>query len=282
MTGSTLLPPVGRRAGHLALRQVLRAVPGPRELPTYFIIGAKRAGTTSLDEYLVDHPLVIRGLVEKGCRYYDVNFDKGPAWFRRHLPPRRVVDRLERRLGARPVVGESSPYYAFHPLALERIAAHVPDARLFFIIRDPVQRAWSHYRFEVALGYETLDLDEALRREPERLATGTEEERAFAHRHFGYLGRSSYAEQLEHVYRVFPREQLMVVDGDELFSSPREVMSRVFGHLGLPAHEQASYPAYKALTAATMPPGAAEWLREQLADDRRRLRDLLDVVPAWV
>ena len=80
---STLLAPRRRRALHRVRRAGYRLRPGPRELPTYFIVGAKRAGTTSLDEYIKAHPLVLRGLVEKGCRYYDVNYDRGP----RLVPP---------------------------------------------------------------------------------------------------------------------------------------------------------------------------------------------------
>ena len=70
---TSLLPPVSRRAGHALRRRANALRPGEREQPTYFIVGAKRAGTTSLDEYVVDHPQVLRGMVEKGCRYgFDV------------------------------------------------------------------------------------------------------------------------------------------------------------------------------------------------------------------
>ena len=113
--GSTLLAPRHGERSHLVRRAGYRLRPGPRELPRYFIVGAKRAGTTSLDEYINAHPLVLRGLVEKGCRYYDVNFSRGPDWFRKQLLPVATVDRLERKLGQRPIVGESSPYYAYLP-----------------------------------------------------------------------------------------------------------------------------------------------------------------------
>lgn len=276
-----LLPPVSRRLGLLVARQLARAVPGDREMPRYFIVGAKRAGTTSLDEYLVDHPLVLRGLVAKGCRYYDVNYSRGPAWFRRQLPPAVLVDRWERRLGRRPVVGESSPYYAYHPDAAARIAADVPDARIFFVIRDPVERAWSHHRYETARGFETLDFQAALEREQDRLATGDAAARAFAHRHFSYLGRSTYAPQVERLHRHFAPEQVLVVQGEELFTDPAGTMARSFAHLGLPPHRQATYPAYKALGPAAVPPPSAAWLRERLADDRPRLAALVGFEPVW-
>ncbi|WP_435745241.1 hypothetical protein [Nocardioides sp. SYSU DS0663] len=282
---SSLLPPVSRRAGHLARRQLTRLVPGPREYPAYSIVGAKRAGTTSLDEYLVDHPLVLRGLVEKGCRYYDVNYERGPAWFRRHLPPTSYVDRLERRLGGRPLVGESSPYYAYHPEAAARMAADVPGIRVFFVLRDPVQRAWSHHRYETARGFETLDFQAALEQEEARLTRGSVAERAFAHRHFSYLGRSRYGAQLERLHRVFGPEQVLVLQSERLFAEPAAVMARAFAHLGLEPHHQADYRAHKALVQgsgeAPLPPGSEAWLRERLADDRALLTGLVDLEPVW-
>jgi hypothetical protein len=278
---TTLLPPVSRRVRLRVARQLARTVPGAREMPRYFIVGAKRAGTTSLDEYLVDHPLVLRGLVEKGCRYYDINYDRGPAWFRQQLPPAVLVDRLERRLGSRPVLGESSPYYAYHPDAAARIAADVPDARIFLLVRDPVERAWSHHRYETARGFETLDFQAALEREEQRLTTGDAAARAFAHRHFSYLGRSAYAAQVQRLHDHFRPEQVLVLEGERLFADPEATMARAFAHLGLPPHRQAAYPAYKALGPAPVPPRSAVWLRERLAGDRARLVELVGFEPVW-
>ncbi|WP_372728609.1 sulfotransferase [Nocardioides sp.] len=278
----SLLPPLHRRVMHVVRRQLLRGWPGERERPSYFIIGGKRCGTTSLDEYLVAHPLVLRGLVEKGCRYYDVNFQRGPQWYARHLPPRRAVDRLEARRGTRPLLGESSPYYVFHPEAIGRIAADCPQARLFLLLRDPVQRAWSHYRYEVARGFEELDFLSALQQESARLAVDDPMQRAFAHRHFSYLGRSRYADQLARVHRHFDPGQVLVLESERLFADPADVMRRAFAHLGLPPHEQTRYPAHKGLgDGPPIPAEAEEWLLERLADDRVRLGALLDFVPVW-
>lgn len=264
---SSLLPPLSRRVRHVAARRLHALRRGPREAPTYFVVGVKRSGTTSLDEYVVDHPLVLRGLVEKGSRYYDVNYDKGPAWFRTHLPLVSDVDRQERRLGARPIFGESSPYYCFHPDAPARIAADVPDARLLLLLRDPVQRAWSHYRYEVARGFETLEADEALAQEEQRLADPDPRARAYAHRHFSYAGRSRYAEQLRRLHTHFSPEQVLVLRSETLFERPTETMDRVFDHLGLPPHRQTEHRAHKALQAQPVPESFRALLTAAVADD---------------
>jgi len=278
----TLLPPIGRRVRHVVDRAAYSMWRGDRELPTYLIVGAKRAGTTSLDEYLIGHPLVLRGLVEKGCRYYDVNFEKGRRWFERNLPPKPVVDRLERSLGARPILGESSPYYSFHPLAPRRIAADLPEARLFFALRDPVERAWSHHRYEVTRGFETLTFEEAIASEDRRLSEGDTASREFAHRHFSYMGRSRYAEQIERLRQWFTPAQIMVVDSERLFADPKAVMGDVFAHLRLEPHMQATYRAHKPLPAEAVPPREAAMVREMLEDDIRKLPSLVDIGPRWL
>ncbi len=271
---SSLLPPLSRRLRHLAARRLHALRRGERELPTYFIVGAKRAGTTSLDEYVVDHPLVLRGLVEKGCRYYDVNYERGPAWFRSHLPLSADLDRLERDLGARPIFGESSPYYCYHPEAPARIAADVPQARLILVLRDPVQRAWSHYRYEVARGFETLGPDAALEAEAGRLAQADDEARWYSHRHHSYVGRSRYAEALRRLRQHFPAEQVLVVQSERIFTEPETTMAGVFDHLGLAPHRQGDYRAHKALSVEAVPPGFAATVRAALVDDLADLEGL--------
>ena len=282
VSGGKLLAPRRRRALHRVRRAGYRLRPGPRELPTYFIVGAKRAGTTSLDEYINAHPLVLRGLVEKGCRYYDVNYSRGPAWFRQQLLPVAEVDRLERKLGQRPILGESSPDYAFHREAPARIAKDVPDARLIFVLRDPVERAWSHYRYEVARGFETLDWPEAFATEEQRLADGDTATRERNHRHFSYAARSRYAEQVVRLRAHFDPEQLLVIESERLFDEPGETMERVFRHLSLDPVPMESYETFKGQSASAVPAEAAAMIRAAVADDVARLDGLLGGPPSWV
>ena len=113
------------------------------------------------------------------------------------------------------------------------------------------------------------------------MQTGGEEERAFAHRHFSYLGRSRYVAQIERLHQHFSAEQLLVIESERLFTDPRQTMERSFAHLGLAPHAQASYPAHKALRPGAVPAASAEWLRERLAPDRPRLVEILGFEPVW-
>src|SRR3954453_12461513 len=125
-------------------------------------------------------------------------------------------------LRQRPLVGEASPSYLFHPLAPDRVARLLPDARLIALLRSPVERAFSHYQHEVALGREPLSFEEAIDREDERMRGELEhmlrDPYYFSHTwwNYTYVARGRYAEQLERWFADFPREQLLVLLTDEL------------------------------------------------------------------
>ena len=113
-----------------------RATSGVRPLPDFLIIGAQKAGTTALYAYLREHP-AIGGPPWKEVSFFDRHYRRGPAWYRGNFPTRLYLRRVHERSGARPIVGEASPSYVFHPLAPERVAALVPDVRLIVARQEP-------------------------------------------------------------------------------------------------------------------------------------------------
>ena len=270
------------RVKHAARRQAARFSGSDRELPSYFIVGTKRGGTTSLSAYLHQHPNVMQPLVEKGCRYFDVNYDRGWEWFLQNMPPARDADRSEAETGVRPLVGESSPYYSFLPEAPQRIADAIPDARLLFIVRDPVIRAWSHFNYETSLGYESLPIHDALDAEPDRLANPNPEERATAHRHQAYLARGHYADQITHMHESFPEEQLLVVRSESLFEEPEATMDEVHRFLGIPSHDGDYRTVKKANSYEAIPDDVRERLANYYRVPNARLYDLVDRDMGWL
>jgi Sulfotransferase domain len=143
---------------------------GRRPLPDFLILGAQRSGTTSLYNYLAAHPLVLPAVPSKGVHYFDKHADRSLRWYRAHFPTRAQRRRREHPAGSPTVTGEGSPYYLFHPHGPARAAAAVPDARLIVMLRDPVERAYSHYQQEYARGFEDAgSFEAALDLEPSRL-----------------------------------------------------------------------------------------------------------------
>src|SRR6188508_2786047 len=222
------LPSPVKRAVRPVRRRFRYATRKRRILPSFLIIGAQRAGTTSLFRYLLAHPDVAGPSGGdaavwwvKETHFFDEKFAKGVDWYRSFFPLAATRERYRKR-GHDLQAGEATPYYMFHPAVPARVAAALPDVRLIAILRDPVERAWSHYRHEIDLGYETLSFEDALACEDDRIAGEEERLRAdpsavsFAHQHHSYAARGRYLEQLERWWEVFPRERLLVIRSEDL------------------------------------------------------------------
>ena len=197
--------------------------PAALRLPDFLIIGEMRCGSTTLWELLSRHRRVFFSQ-EKELHFFD---DRGGNW------ARGVSAYAENfaSAGADQLCGEATPDYLFHDDACQRIHEVVPGARLLVILRDPVERAWSHYWHNVRRGREHLTFEQALRDEPQRMANGDAEVRS----HCSYASRGRYVEQLRRYERIFGKEQLCVIFLDELKCEAREAMQRVCDHLGLEA-----------------------------------------------
>src|SRR5262249_53440192 len=154
-----------------------------------------------------------------------------------------------------------SPSYLFHPLAPDRVAQLLPDARLIALLRNPVDRAFSHYQHEVAFGREELSFEDAIARESERMEGELERMLAdpayfsYAWWNYAYLARCRYAEQLERWLAAFPREQLLVLLTDELADDTAGTYRRVLGFLGADEHGLDSYPRVFEREYAELDPG---------------------------
>jgi Sulfotransferase domain len=278
--------PVPTLIGKAVGRTVGQATAHWRALPDYLIIGVKRGGTTSLQQYVTAHPDVIAPNAAKASHYFDVNFNKGWSWYRAHFPRQSWMDG-ERAAGRPVVVGEASPYYCFHPLSIERIAARLPDVRLIIVLRDPVERAWSHYAYESARGNEELSFKDALDAEPDRLR-GVEERirqgEVADDRHWrlhAYLRRGLYAEQVEAVHQHFAPERLKVVVSEELFADPLTVMNDVFSFLGVGSVWSGRFEAINANPKSELDAALRERLAAYYAPHNERLYELIGRRLPW-
>lgn len=205
--------------------------------PAFLVVGAQRCGTTTLFRLLSEHPDVVRPTLAKGIGYFDMEHGRGMRWYRGHFPVARLARRGRRR-GAR-VAFESSGYYCYHPLAPQRIGHDLPGVRVVMLVRDPVERAWSAYKHEVARGFETEDFSRALDLEPERLAGEVDRIRAEAgyrsyhHRHHSYLARGRYAEQVSRLRDALGPDRVMVADAGAFFADPDGEFTAITDFLGL-------------------------------------------------
>jgi len=272
-------------AAKRAIRRYGAATSGRRVLPDYLLIGAKRGGSTSLARSLTESPGV-QGLFPqrealKGTYYFDVHHGQGEAWYRSHFPTRSA-------LGSN-IVGDASPYYLSHPHAAERARQLVPDARIICVLRDPVDRAFSHYRERVKQGVETLPtFEEAIDAEPARIAGEFErmlKDPAYVswnHLNFAYMDQSTYAASVERWLEHWPRDQVLVMRSEDMYADPQAALSETRQFLGLGGVYD-PHPAdlhQNKLPAATVAPATRERLWQQFSTDVERLAALLDE-PVW-
>jgi hypothetical protein len=269
--------PIPAPALHLArraFRMYGTATSGSRRMPDFLIIGAKKAGTSSLMNWLVVHPAVVRPFPRmqrlKSPHYFDINYWRGPRWYRSHFAGERCRKRQARRNQVETVAGEASPYYMFHPAVPYRVAADLPDVRIIVSLRDPVSRAYSNYWDRKANGTETLStFEEAIAAEPGRLATVDDQRLRSDPRYYSahhdnhtYLARGRYVEHLPAWLELFSSSQIMVMRAESLFEDPVAAFADVQRFLDIPVVETQSLRPFN---QRSRPPINAE-TRAMLAD----------------
>jgi len=177
-------------------------------LPTFVIIGAQKCGTTALHAYLARHPQVSMSRPKELDFFVeDGNWARGVDWYRSKFDPQARAR------------GESSPNYTAHPHipgVPERMAELVPDARLIFMVRDPVDRVRANWIHTYSNRVEHRPMREAV------LEQGSE-----------YVSRSRYHMQLSRYLEHYPMERILILEQEELLSARRQTLKRVFGFVGV-------------------------------------------------
>ena len=178
-------------------------------LPTFVIIGAQKCGTTALHSYLSRHPQVSMSRPKELDFFVeDRNWQKGVEWY------------MERFDGSKRARGESSPNYTAYPRLTgvpERMAELIPDAKLVFMVRDPIRRIRANWIHTYSNRREDRPMREAVLDES-RLS---------------YLARSRYYTQISQYLEHYPMERILILEQDELMNDRRATLRRVFAFVGV-------------------------------------------------
>lgn len=197
--------------------------------PELIIVGAQKAGTTSLFNYLQQHPQLVPSF-KKEVHFFDSGleeevdtFTKGEAWYRANFP---LVSRMDSNQKA----FEASPYYLYHPMAAERIYNYAPDIKLIALLRNPTDRAVSHYFHEVRRGAETLPIMEAMEMEEERLRPiiKSEHYKSESLHTYSYKARGNYYDQLKVYLEYFDLRNILILESESLFSETQNTLRKVY------------------------------------------------------
>ena len=191
-------------------------------LPNFLVVGAQKSGTTSLHNYLQTHPDVFLP-AQKETKFFieDRHYNKGIGFYESEYFSAHNGERA---------VGEVDPDYLYFEEALPRIAHELDtlSLKLIFILRNPAERAFSHYLMTYRRGLEPLSFEEAIEAEPERISRGYAEKM-----HFSYVSRGYYLRQIERFLEYMDRSQMLFLLTDDLKADPVACVQRVFSFLGV-------------------------------------------------
>jgi hypothetical protein len=251
-------------------------------LPDFIVIGAQKGGTTFFYNRLTKRHPYVEGAAKKEVHFFSRHFDRGVGWYMSHFPT------PTRRNGRWVLTGEASPYYLYHPHAARRAAEVVPHAKLIVLLRNPVDRAYSHYNHQVKIGHETLtSFEEAIEAEERRLR-GEKEKMltdenyvSLSYPRFSYLSRGVYVDQLKEWHRYFDEEQLLVLKSEDLFQRTQVTFRRAQRFLGLPCNEIEFKPRKGEDRYARMDPLTRKKLEIYFEPHNQRLYDYLGVDFDW-
>jgi hypothetical protein len=250
-----------------------------RVMPDYLIIGTMKGGTSSLHNYLRMHPDVLPAY-KKEIHYFDLNIEQGSAWYRAHFPPKR-----KKTPGK--ITGDASPYYIFHPLTAGRASQMLPDAKIIVVLRNPIDRAFSHYNHNRRKGRETRSFEDAIEGEFEiidieedRIITN-QAESLFTHRHFSYLSRGLYARQLKRWLSYYDRKNILVMKSEDLFDKTEETFLQVTRFLGLKDWMPSEFETWNVGSYISMKPETWEALARVFEQPNRELSTLVDQDFNW-
>ena len=238
-------------------------------LPHFLVLGTQKGGTTSLQKLLAQHP----GVYLPPCKevhYFSLHAEQPPRWYAEHYSEAQQGQQR----------GDITPFYLFHPQAAGRIKTLLPRVRMIVLLRDPVERALSQVFHARRHGFETLEVAEALAAEPERLASGS----AYSFQKHSYVARSRYLEQLDRYEALFPREQLLILRSEDLFSTPERIWQQLLSFLELkPMDWPGALPRANAGEGLgdRIDPALRQQLRQQLSNTAAGVRSRYGITWEW-
>jgi len=231
----------------------------------FCIAGVQKGGTTALTGFLRGHPELALS------RKRETHFFDHEEFFARKTPPFDIYHRCFDMDGKR-FAGETTPAYSYWPATARRIHAYNPEMKLIILLRNPVDRAWSHYQMELKRGAEKLPFEQAIGIEKDRRRAVW----PFPDRVHSYVDRGFYAPQIERILSVFPESQVLCIKNEDLQRRHHDVLRRVYGFLEVDVG--AHMPEPRSIFSQNydpVPPQTRARLLRSFAPDIARLQEML-------
>ena len=257
-----------------------------RILPNFLILGAHKAGSSSLYLNLIKHPNILPAIT-KEIMYFDAYYGS-TKWYKANFPLKKEYEKVLREKDICRV-GEATPQYLFHPLVPERVKKTIPNTKFIVALRNPIDRAYSHYNHNIYKKIEPLDFQQALEKRKDKLERAKEltlkndVNGIRYYENFSYLEKGEYASQLEKWFKLFSKNQFFIFKTEDL---NQKTWKMIFNFLDLPDFDfkeekfsvRTDYQTHK---WEPMKESERKWLVEYYKTHNEKLAKLLDIELDW-
>ncbi|MGB3402767.1 MAG: tetratricopeptide repeat protein [Microcoleaceae cyanobacterium] len=249
----------------------------PCNCPNFLIIGASKCGTTSLYHNLIEHPQILPAL-KKEIKFWHDDLKQGLDWYLSHFLPSPDTTHYLNYL-----TGEASPNYLDLPETAQRVYQCFPQMKLIIILRNPIERAISHYYHWVRLGLEYRSLEEVVETELKTIDTVLQFPIQYQHwyQSINYIARGVYIGFIQQWMAVFPPEQLLILHSQDLADNPEATMQQVFSFLGLPNFPNCHYTQLNVGKYPPISPGIFQTLSQFYQPFNQQLEEYLGIQFGW-
>lgn len=243
-------------------------------MPHFIIIGAMKCGTSTLYRNLVELPYITPA-IKKEVHFFDKKYELGLDWYRDHFP--LLLDYKENY-----VTGEASPRYIIHPDVPKRVFETMPQVKLIALLRNPIDRAYSHYHHMSRKGKDTLSFEDAITKEMEEFNNNMEKAlENYKTLSTSYLTRGVYADQLKRWMNLFPKEQFLILKSEDFFTDPQIGFKQVTDFLDLPNWEYTDHKQWNVGSYSKMEDHLRKRLTEFFRPHNQRLYEFLGRDFGW-
>jgi tetratricopeptide (TPR) repeat protein len=252
------------------------------EEPDFIVIGSMKAGTTSLYNYISQHPHFLP-CIRKEIDFFSIRYDKGLDWYLAHFPT------IPKNYNF--FTGEASTSYLDYPDVPERLFKNFPNVKLIAILRNPIERAFSHYHHNKKYhpGKEKRSFEEAVEEELKILEglenpvlqASSRTEDTFSHLRYGYLLRGLYIYFIDQWMNFYPKEQLLILNSEDFYIDPESTMKQVFDFIGTYDYQLNSYPQYNSGSYSPISEKGRQKIMNFFYVHNQKLENYLNIELKW-
>lgn len=258
-----------------------------RLLPDFIIIGYHKCGTTSLYDYICQHPN-IGSASRKEIHYFDLSFWRGIGWYRTHFPTIYEKNNIEKKTNNKFLTGEASPLYVIHPKIPGRIYDILPKVKIIILLRNPIDRAYSHFQNANLANQESINFEKTIEIDDERwdiLLQNLQSDLIFDHNmkkfKIPYRSFGKYIEHIKQWYDVFPKEQIQILTLEELENDLPGTLKKVFEFLNVPDFKIKDIEKKNVRKYDKMLPETRKLLIEYYKPYNKKLEEFLNMKFNW-